>query len=139
MRMLDALQVETLRRPTRFLRFSAVVTVLSLVLAGCRSPVAYDTILREGVIYDGTGDKPWVGDVAINGDTIAAIGPSFPGRGRHEIDAQGLAIAPGLINMLSWANGSLIEDGKSQGDIRQGVTLEVMGEGESMGPQGYIA
>ena len=134
MRILSALQVETLRRPARFLHFSAAVTVLVLVLAGCRSPVMYDTVLRRGVIYDGTGAKPWMGDVAINGDTIAAIGLSLPSRGRREIDAHGLAVAPGLINMLSWANESLIEDGRSQGDIRQGVTLEVMGEGESMGP-----
>ncbi len=134
MRMLNALPVVTLRTPARILRFPALVMVLSLVLAGCRSPVVYDTVLRGGVIYDGTGAKPWVGDVAINGDTIAAIGPSLPGRAQREIDARGLAVAPGLINMLSWANESLIEDGRSQGDIRQGVTLEVMGEGESMGP-----
>jgi N-acyl-D-amino-acid deacylase len=72
--------------------------------------------------------------VAIQGETIAAVGPSVAGRGRREIDAAGLAVAPGFINMLSWASESLIADGRSQSDIRQGVTLEVMGEGWSMGP-----
>ncbi|HEY2953451.1 MAG TPA: D-aminoacylase [Verrucomicrobiae bacterium] len=94
----------------------------------------YDLLLRNGTIYDGSGQPPFVGDVAINKDAIAAIGKLAEARGRREIDASGLAVAPGFINMLSWATESLIEDGRSQGDIRQGVTLEVMGEGESMGP-----
>src|SRR6185436_17959829 len=68
------------------------------------------------------------------GDTIAAVGELKEAHGRKEIDARGLAVSPGFINMLSWANESLIEDGRSQGEIRQGVTLEVMGEGNSMGP-----
>jgi N-acyl-D-amino-acid deacylase len=75
-----------------------------------------------------------VGDIALRGDSIVAIGAKLNGRGTKEVNAQGLAVAPGFINMLSWANESLIQDGRSQGDIRQGVTLEVMGEGESMGP-----
>jgi len=95
---------------------------------------AYDTIILNGTIYDGYGGSPFVGDVAINGDTIAAVGPLGQAAARHEIDATALAVAPGFINMLSWANESLIEDGCSQSDIRQGVTLEVMGEGWSMGP-----
>jgi N-acyl-D-amino-acid deacylase len=113
---------------------AAVIAGLSLLLGACHSPLAYDTLLRSGKIYDGSGGSPFVADVAIAGDSIVAIGPSLPGRARREIDVQGLAVAPGFINMLSWANESLIEDGRSQGDIRQGVTLEVMGEGESMGP-----
>jgi N-acyl-D-amino-acid deacylase len=102
------------------------------VLAAC-SP-QYDTIVRGGTIYDGGGQQPFVGDVAIVGDSIVAVGPDVKGRARNVIDAKGLAVAPGFINMLSWANETLLEDGRSQSDIRQGVTLEVMGEGESMGP-----
>src|SRR5947207_1172953 len=94
----------------------------------------YDLLIRDGTIYDGSGRAPFVGDVAINGDTIAAVGKLTDARGKTEVDARGLAVAPGFINMLSWANESLIQDGRSQSDIRQGVTLEVMGEGESMGP-----
>jgi N-acyl-D-amino-acid deacylase len=94
----------------------------------------YDVVIHEGLIYDGRGGTPFVGDVALRGESIAAIG-SFPNaRGDVELDASGLAVAPGFINMLSWATESLIEDGRSQSDIRQGVTLEVLGEGESMGP-----
>ena len=94
----------------------------------------YDLIIRNGTIYDGSGRPPVTGDIAVNGETIAAIGQLRGSRGRAELDAQGLAVAPGFINMLSWANRSLIEDGRSQSDIRQGVTLEVLGEGSSMGP-----
>ena len=94
----------------------------------------YDIAIRNGILYDGSGSAPLVGDVAIQGDAIAAVGSWGDERGRTEIDATGLAVAPGFINMLSWSTESLIADGCSQGDIRQGVTLEVMGEGESMGP-----
>jgi N-acyl-D-amino-acid deacylase len=94
----------------------------------------YDLIIRDGTIYDGSGGPPVTGDVAVNGEAIAAIGPLRTSHSRRELDAQGLAVAPGFINMLSWANRSLLEDGRSQSDIRQGVTLEVMGEGSSMGP-----
>jgi len=95
---------------------------------------AYDVIIRNGTIYDGSGGASYVGDVLINSDKIVAVGPAAKARGRTEIDATGLAVAPGFINMLSWATESLIADGRGQSDIRQGVTLEVMGEGESMGP-----
>ena len=94
----------------------------------------YDLILRHGNIYDGSGRAPYVGDVAIHRDTIAAVGQLDDARAVREIDTTGLAIAPGFINMLSWATESLLHDGRSQSDIRQGVTLEIMGEGESMGP-----
>ena len=98
-------------------------------------PVAkYDVIIRNGSIYDGSGSPPFTGDVAFRGDTIVAIGKLREARGKTEIDATGLAVAPGFINMLSWATESLIRDGRSQSDIRQGVTLEIFGEGESMGP-----
>jgi N-acyl-D-amino-acid deacylase len=96
---------------------------------------AYDVLIRGGTIFDGSGSAPFTGDVAIRGDTIEAVGPRLAdARGSIEVDADGMAVAPGFINMLSWATESLIEDGRSQSDIRQGVTLEVFGEGRSMGP-----
>ena len=94
----------------------------------------YDLILRNGTIYDGSGAEGAPGDLAINGEHIAALGHLKEDHGRREIDLHGLALAPGFINMLSWATESLIADGRSQSDIRQGVTLEVMGEGFSFGP-----
>jgi N-acyl-D-amino-acid deacylase len=106
----------------------------ALLSAGCAGPAAYDVILRNGTIYDGSGGAPYGGDVAIRGDAIAAVGRLGEAGGAREIDVGGLAVAPGFINMMSWANESLIEDGRSQSDLRQGVTLEVMGEGSSMGP-----
>lgn len=110
-------------------------TLLVLLLAGCASPSAhYDLILRNGTIYDGSGSAPATGDVAILGDSIAAVGNLRGATATTELDVTGLAVAPGFINMLSWATESLLEDPRSQSDIRQGVTLEVFGEGESMGP-----
>lgn len=94
----------------------------------------YDVLIRDGMIYDGSGRPPYLGDVAIQGDAVAAVGKLENASGRTEIKARGLAVAPGFINMLSWATESLIEDGRAQADIRQGVTLEIFGEGESMGP-----
>jgi N-acyl-D-amino-acid deacylase len=107
-----------------------------LLLAGCgfSSQPQYDLILRNGTIYDGSGRPPIRGDLAINADTIVAVGDVGSATAAMEIDVTGLAVAPGFINMLSWATESLIEDGRSQSGIRQGVTLEVFGEGWSMGP-----
>jgi N-acyl-D-amino-acid deacylase len=105
-----------------------------IILCGCSAPEKYDVLIKNGQIYDGSGLAPFTGDIGINADTIVKIGSIKGGKGRLEIDAKGLAVAPGFINMLSWANESLIADGRSQSDIRQGVTLEVLGEGESMGP-----
>jgi N-acyl-D-amino-acid deacylase len=102
-------------------------------LAGA-APRTYDLVLRGGTIYDGSGGKPFVGDVAVNGDRIAAVGSLGNAKGRKEIDARGLAVSPGFVNMLSWATETLLVDGRAQSDIRQGITLEVMGEGGSMGP-----
>ncbi len=93
----------------------------------------YSVLIENGTIYDGYGGEPYAGSVAIDGDRIVTVGDAG-GTADKVIDASGLAVAPGFINMLSWANDSLIEDGKSQSDIRQGVTLEVMGEGLSWGP-----
>jgi len=113
---------------------SISVFLLALIVAGCGPSVTYDVLIRNGTVYDGSGGEPVLADVAINGDIIVGVGSMPDARGRTEIDAAGLAVAPGFINMLSWANASLLADGRSQSDIRQGVTLEVMGEGRSMGP-----
>ncbi|MBK9392149.1 MAG: amidohydrolase family protein [Bacteroidetes bacterium] len=111
-----------------------LLALLSILIIRCSGPVTYDVLIRNGDIYDGSGNPHFKADIGINADTIAAIGDLTKAIGKTEIDATGLAVAPGFINMLSWANESLIEDGRSQGDIRQGVTLEVLGEGDSMGP-----
>jgi len=94
----------------------------------------FDVIIRGGTVYDGTGAEPKHADVAIRADRIAGVGDFAAAHAKTVIDANGLAVAPGLINMLSWSNESLIQDGRSQSEIRQGVTTEIMGEGESMGP-----
>jgi N-acyl-D-amino-acid deacylase len=94
----------------------------------------YDVVIRNGVLYDGSGRPGREGDLAIQGSAIAALGRPGTLRGKTMIDASGLAVAPGFINMLSWSVETLIADGRSQSEIRQGVTLEVMGEGTSMGP-----
>ena len=100
-------------------------------MIGCEE---YDVVIRNGTIYDGYGFEPFIGDVAIKGDKVVLIKENISEKGRKEIDAKGLAVAPGFINMLSWATTSLIKDGRSLSDIKQGVTLEVYGEGGSMGP-----
>jgi N-acyl-D-amino-acid deacylase len=110
------------------------VPTLALLVGCAAPPVQYDTILRGGTIYDGSGGEPYGADLAIDGDRIVAIGDLERAKGERELDVSGLAVAPGFINMMSWATESLIEDGRSQSDIRQGITLEVMGEGSSMGP-----
>jgi N-acyl-D-amino-acid deacylase len=108
--------------------------IVLLFMLACTPRPAFDIVLRNGTIYDGSGSPSFMGDIAINADTIAAIGNLNSARGQTELDVEGLAVAPGFINMLSWAQESLIEDGLSQGNLRQGVTLEVMGEGWSEGP-----
>nr|WP_310522242.1 D-aminoacylase [Polymorphobacter sp.] len=111
--------------------------VLVGLLLGVAMPVGaapVDVLLSNGVIYDGSGGKPYPGWVAISGDRIAAVGAGKAPEAVKTVDVKGQAIAPGFVNMLSWATESLIVDGRAQSDIRQGVTLEVMGEGNSMGP-----
>jgi len=117
----------------------SLATLLLASMTGCATAggtadvAGYDLVIRNGSIYDGSGSEPYVGDLAVEGDQIVAIG-QVRGEGREEIDAAGMAVAPGFINMLSWANRSLLEDGRGMSDIRQGVTLEVFGEGWTMGP-----
>ncbi|MDQ7054870.1 MAG: D-aminoacylase [candidate division KSB1 bacterium] len=108
--------------------------LLALLLAGCSSKTQYDVLIKNATIYDGSGSAPFRGSVAINADTIAAVGDIGPAHGNIEINARGMAVSPGFINMLSWATETLIMDGRSLSDIKQGVTLEVFGEGWSMGP-----
>ena len=108
--------------------------LLSLFFQSCSSELEYDVIIRNAVIFDGTGNTPVKGDIGINKDTIAFIGDLKMNKGKKEFDAKGLAISPGFVNMLSWATVSLLADGRAMSDIKQGVTLEVMGEGNSMGP-----
>ena len=98
------------------------------------APADFDVIIKDGTVYDGTGAEPKQVDVAIRGDRIVGIGDFKTANAKTIIDAKGLAVAPGFINMLSWSVASLIQDGRSQSEIRQGVTTEIMGEGESMGP-----
>lgn len=127
-------------------RLALIGSVAALMLTGCAgteesgaAPMSvaqarYDLVIHGGTIYDGSGGVPFVGDVGVRGDRIAYVGPATAAPAARRIDATGLAVAPGFINMLSWANESLLEDPRGQSDIRQGVTLEVMGEGWSMGP-----
>ena len=112
----------------------AFIALVMLLVISCQKPPEYDVIIRNGNIYDGSGAKSYKADLAISGDTIAAIGDLSKFTGKTEVDANGLAVSPGFINMLSWANESLIEDGRSLSDLMQGVTTEIMGEGWSMGP-----
>jgi len=130
----------------RFRTTAATVLAAALFLAGLSGLAAcgpgekavltekFDVLIRNGTVHDGGGGPPFQGDVAIRGDEVAAVGHLKNARAGREIDATGLAVAPGFVNMLSWATESLIQDGRSESDIRQGVTLEVFGEGWSMGP-----
>jgi N-acyl-D-amino-acid deacylase len=124
----------------RILRVTGLLTVLAALpwatpatSAGKSQATLHDTIIRNGIIYDGSGSKPYPGDLTIDADRITYVGPHAPGRGRTEVDAHGQAIAPGFVNMLAHPEESLMVDGRALSDLRQGVTLEVMGE-ISMGP-----
>ena len=120
-------------------RLFAVLILFTLapLARGAEQPAPsekFDIVIKGGTLYDGTGDKPRVTDVAIRGDRVVDLGDFPADRAGTIIDAKGLAVAPGFINMLSWSTESLIEDGRSQSEIREGVTTEIMGEGFSMGP-----
>ncbi len=123
----------------RILLWAALVAAV----AGCAAPApktaapaapAYDLIVRHGTVYDGTGAPARVADVGVRGDRVVAVGDLGDAQAARVVDATGLAVAPGFINVLSWATESLIEDGRGIGDTKQGVTLEIFGEGWSMGP-----
>jgi N-acyl-D-amino-acid deacylase len=116
------------------MRMRVLLLALLPLVSSCEREPEYDLLVRGGTVYDGTGAPGVAGEVAIRGDRIAYVGPEAPGRARREIDASGQAVAPGFINMLSWSTESLLVDGRGQSDLRQGVTLQVMGEGFSMGP-----
>ena len=115
-------------------RVAFAFSALSFATAAAPAPATYDVLIRGGTIYDGSGAVPYVGDVALKRDKIVYVGPRAPGRAAHVVDARGKAVSPGFINMLSWATESLIADGRGLSDVDQGVTLEVFGEGDSMGP-----
>ena len=118
------------------IRLGAAAALIAIVCAGAAAqPLpAYDVLIRGGTVYDGNGGAPFVGDVAIEDDRIVYVGPKAPGTAARTVNAKGLAVSPGFINMLSWATESLLVDPRGLSDLRQGVTLEVMGEGWSMGP-----
>src|SRR4051794_9156345 len=113
-----------------FALLSSCVVVISA--SGAEPAEKFDVLIKGGTVYDGTGDKPRTIDVAIKGDRIVKLGTFPADQATTVIDAKGLAVAPGFINMLSWSTESLIEDGRSQSEIREGVTTEIMGEGYSM-------
>ena len=104
------------------------------LLFSCHPTPRYDTIIRHGTIYDGSGQPPYTGDIGIRGDTIAAIGDLSGAAATQELDAKGRAVSPGFIDMQSQSMQSLLQDGRSLGAIKQGVTLEIFGEGSSEGP-----
>jgi N-acyl-D-amino-acid deacylase len=119
----------------RFVAASLAVVAAATSIGAAKAPPArYDLVIRGGEIVDGSGGRAFRGDVAVKGQRIAYVGPHAPGRGRAEIDARGKAVAPGFINMLSHSEASFWADGRGLSELRQGVTLEVMGEGESVGP-----
>ncbi|HEY0771732.1 MAG TPA: hypothetical protein VGD31_15505, partial [Sphingobacteriaceae bacterium] len=117
----------------RYALFLSAVVVLFIAFLPAPQQT-FDVIIRGGTIYDGSGSPGFVADVAIQGDTIASVGDLSEAKGRNEIDARGLIVAPGFINMLSWSEKTLLMDGRSMSDIKQGVTTEVFGEGFSPGP-----
>ncbi len=112
------------------------VIALAALLASCRTPAPdrLDVVIRNGRVFDGSGAPGVTTDVGLRGDRIVAIGDLSDAKAERVIDARGMAVAPGFVNMLSWSTDSLIEDGSSEGEIRQGVTTQIMGEGFSMGP-----
>jgi N-acyl-D-amino-acid deacylase len=115
------------------MKYFLLLIIVLISLISCKPTRSYDAIIRNGMIYDGNGGEPYPADLAIYADTISFIGDLKNSHAKNEIDASGKAVAPGFINMLSHSEESLIQDGRSQSDLRQGVTLEIFGEG-SMGP-----
>jgi N-acyl-D-amino-acid deacylase len=110
------------------------ITIALAAATACSDDAHYDVLISGGTVYDGSGSAPFVGDVAIDGDRVVALGDLAGATAESVVEASGLAVSPGFVNMLSWSTESLIVDGRSQGELRQGVTLEVFGEGASRGP-----
>ncbi len=123
-----------MRTPSRRVQAALLSALCALALTGCQETTNVDLVLRGGMIYDGSGSPGVAGDIAIDGDSIVAVGDVGALKGTREVDVTGLAVAPGFINMLSWGVESLLHDGRGLSDVMQGVTLEVFGEGTSMGP-----
>jgi N-acyl-D-amino-acid deacylase len=111
----------------------AILLVVLSTLISCQQKTSYDTIIRNGLVYDGNGGEPFKDDIAIQNDSIAFIGDLSNATAKNEVDAKGLAVAPGFINMMGHSEESLFQDGRAQSDIRQGVTTEIFGE-SSFGP-----
>ncbi|MBW8862706.1 MAG: D-aminoacylase, partial [Acidobacteria bacterium] len=122
----------------RFPRLAVPLLVAALIFSldppARSAQPSFDIIIRGGTVYDGTGAPGRRADVGIQGDRIGAIGDLTSVQATSIVDATGLAVAPGFINMLSWSTDSLLVDGRSQGEIREGVTTQIFGEGDSMGP-----
>src|SRR6266513_4656180 len=116
------------------IRFLCATLLLVSAVRAAELPEKFDVVIKNGTVYDGTGSEGRKADIAIRGDRIVGVGDFQNSSATNVIDAHDLAVAPGFINMLSWSTESLIQDGRSQSEIRQGVTTEIMGEGESMGP-----
>src|SRR5438067_2323206 len=116
------------------IRFLCATLLLVSAVPAAQLPEKFDVVIKNGTVYDGTGSEGRKADVAIRGDRIVGVGDFQNSSATNVIDAHDLAVAPGFINMLSWSTESLIQDGRSQSEIRQGVTTEIMGEGNSMGP-----
>src|SRR5205807_10283559 len=116
------------------MRFLCATLLLVSAVPAVELPEKFDVVIKNGTVYDGTGSEGRKADVAIRGDRIVGVGDFQNSSATNVIDAHNLAVAPGFINMLSWSTESLIQDGRSESEIRQGVTTEIMGEGESMGP-----
>src|SRR5688572_30122428 len=113
---------------------AAAAILLVLGVRATAQPQAFDVVIRGGTVYDGSGNPGRRADVGIRGDRVAAVGDLASALAMQSIDATNMAVAPGFINMLSWSTESLLVDGRSQGEIRQGVTTQIFGEGSSMGP-----
>jgi len=111
----------------------AILLVVLSTLISCQQKTSYDIIIRNGLVYDGNGGEPFKADIAIQNDSIAFIGDLSNATAKNEVDAKGLAVAPGFINMMGHSEESLFQDGRAQSDIRQGVTTEIFGE-SSFGP-----
>src|SRR5687767_14962790 len=121
-------------RLTGLLPLGVLAFALSSGFMPSHQPPAYDVVIRGGLVFDGTGSAGRRVDVGLRGDRVAGVGDLAAAQAGLLIDARGLAVAPGFINMLSWSTESLLVDGRSQGEIRQGVTTQIFGEGSSMGP-----